>query len=104
MLSLTAAGGGLSDGSDLVAEEIGWLGQGWNSPSHTVIIICSSILMVKCVLSLFCGFFASFHFIFSKRVNNQYFDQQMGVISPIWLSKFTACVEYSLIWTPENKY
>ena len=28
--------GGLSDGSDLVAEEIGWFGQGWNSPSHTV--------------------------------------------------------------------
>ena len=27
--------GGLSDGSDLVAEEIGWFGQGWNSPSYT---------------------------------------------------------------------
>ena len=26
--------GGLSDGCELVAEEIYWFGQGWNSPSH----------------------------------------------------------------------
>ena len=28
--------GGVSDGSHLVAEEIGLFGQGWNSPSHTI--------------------------------------------------------------------
>ena len=28
----------MSDGSDLVAEKVGWFGQGWNSPSHTTLV------------------------------------------------------------------
>ena len=36
--------GCLTDGTDLVAEEISWYGQGWNSPYHTS---CYSIVLFR---------------------------------------------------------
>ena len=46
--------GGLSDGSDLVAEEIGWFGQGWNSPSYTIKWVKK--LLIKYLVFLSAGF------------------------------------------------